>query len=259
VFHDAIALKLPAISPRKTVARKPAYLRELLEFDGIAATSSASRGMLEEWWDWLGEKRRPAIETIGLGVDPAPTEPSPIPQGVPTVLSVGTIEGRKNHVALLDAAEALWREGLDFELRIVGMVQRETGLEAAARLRELQDLGRPLRHDGALGERAVEQAYRESTFTVYPSVLEGFGLPVIESLSRGRPCICSARGATGESAKGGGCITVDPPDSAGIAAAMRSLISNRSRIEALAAEARTRTFRTWAEYADGLISWMRTL
>ena len=46
VFHDAIALKFPELTPSKTVARFPAYLRELLAFDGIAANSEDSRATL---------------------------------------------------------------------------------------------------------------------------------------------------------------------------------------------------------------------
>jgi len=67
LFHDAIALRFPELTPPKTVARFPAYLRELLMFDGIAAVSEDSRQSLLEYWRWLG-----------LGpTKPRPFRPSP--------------------------------------------------------------------------------------------------------------------------------------------------------------------------------------
>ena len=54
LFHDAIALKFPELSPVKTVARFPNYLRELLMFDGVAANSEDSRQSLVDYWSWGG-------------------------------------------------------------------------------------------------------------------------------------------------------------------------------------------------------------
>lgn len=68
VFHDAIALKFPELTPAKTVARFPSYLRELLAFDGIAANSEDSRATLLSYWDWLGIPHHPA--------PPSPSSPS---------------------------------------------------------------------------------------------------------------------------------------------------------------------------------------
>src|SRR5580698_9419570 len=75
IFHDAIALKLPELTPSKTVARFPAYLRELLAFDGIAAISEDSRQSLLDYWRWLGVINPPPVQTIPLGLSlPAPTD-----------------------------------------------------------------------------------------------------------------------------------------------------------------------------------------
>jgi glycosyltransferase involved in cell wall biosynthesis len=110
---------------------------------------------------------------------------------------------------LLDACEQLWTRGVRFELRLIGMAQAETGRTALARVRALQQAGWPLRYDGPVDDATVTAAYRECQFTVYPSLLEGFGLPVLESLALGKPCICSARGPVGESARGGGCVALE--------------------------------------------------
>lgn len=262
VFHDAIALRYPELSPSGTIARFPGYMRELLQFDGIAAVSEESRDALVDYWRWLGVAQPPPVQAIALGVDlPTISEPAsaPVLTGMPVVLSVGTLEGRKNHVALLDACEQLWAGGGKFELRMVGAVQRQTGRAALEKLRALQAAGRPLRYDGPMSEAGVDAAYAHCSFTVYPSLAEGFGLPVIESLARGRPCICSAHGALGELSRAGGCVPLESVDSASLAAAISRLLSSPDDLAVLSAAARARTHRTWRAYAQELTDWMKTL
>ncbi len=263
LFHDAIALRLPELTPVGTVARFPGYLHELCEFDGVAAVSEDSRLSLLDYWRWAGFVRCPPVVAIPLGVDPPPAaagegaDPAPAPG--PVVLSVGTLEGRKNHGALLDACEALWARGLRFQLRLIGLAHPQTGRTALARVRQLQAAGRPLLYDGPVGEEALLAAYRECAFTVYPSLLEGFGLPVLESLYHGKPCVCSAHGALGESARGGGCLMLESVDAASLAAALARLLTQSADYAALVAAARARVLKTWPAYAAELLGWMRTL
>lgn len=260
LFHDAVALLFPEYSPRSTVARFPGYLRQLLAFDGIAANSAASRESLLGYWRWLGEPNVPPVAVVPLGLDPVPAAHSggPAP-GIPTVLSVGTIEGRKNHAALLDACETLWTSGLRFRLRLVGQANSETGAAALGRMDRLRSAGRPLDYGGPVGDEALEAAYGQCAFTVYPSLAEGFGLPVAESLSRGRPCICSSQGALGEVARGGGCLLLGDLGAPAIGAGIRRLLENPGELSALATEARGRRFASWADYTGQLTGWMATL
>ena len=92
LFHDAIALQFPEFTPRATVARFPAYLRELLAFDGVAAVSEASRAALTGYWEWLGTTRTPQTVSLTLGLDPAPSNSDAGPAGMPTILCVGSVE-----------------------------------------------------------------------------------------------------------------------------------------------------------------------
>jgi glycosyltransferase involved in cell wall biosynthesis len=262
LFHDAIALKYPELTPAKTVTRFPSYLRELLVFDGIAAVSEDSRQSLLDYWAWLGEASHPPVRTISLGIDVPPKSPAdPTSSGTsaPVILSVGSIEGRKNHVSLLEACERLWAAGAKFELRLIGLAHPQTGRAALDRITALQAAGRPLRYDGPVDDRVLEEAYASCAFTVYPSLIEGFGLPVLESLARGRPCICSARGALGESARGGGCLALATMDAGNLAMAIQSLLNSPAQREALAQVARSRQFKTWATYASELSAWMETV
>jgi glycosyltransferase involved in cell wall biosynthesis len=82
---------------------------------------------------------------------------------------------------------------------------------------------------------------------------------VLESLGYGKPCICSAHGALGEAARGGGCSTLDQVDAASLAAAIRALLKNPPALAELSAAARARPFRSWRDYATDLTAWMGTL
>jgi glycosyltransferase involved in cell wall biosynthesis len=123
----------------------------------------------------------------------------------------------------------------------------------------LQAAGRPLQYDGPATDEAIARAYGECTFTVYPSIAEGFGLPVIESLSRGKPCLCSGRGALGEISRGGGCLPLAALDAETLATAIARLLHDSAERHALAMAARARTFKSWADYTRELTGWMRSL
>lgn len=261
LFLDAIALRHPELSPTGTVARFPAYLQELLRFDGIAAISADSRDSLLGYWRWLGVDHPPPVIALPLGVDPPRLAAPPAPRnsGRLVILCVGTLEGRKNHGALLEACAQLWSAGRDFELRIIGHVNAATGGAALSRLRALQAAGRPLRFDGPATDEAIAAAYAACAFTVYPSLCEGFGLPVIESLVRGRPCICSGRGALGEISQGGGCVALDAVAAPDLARAIGRLLDSPAERTALAEAAAQRRFKSWADYTAGLTGWMQTI
>jgi len=260
LFHDAVALQYPEFTPRSTVARFPGYLRELLQFDGVAAVSETSRDALLDYWRWLGVARTPAVVAVTLGIEEPTAERSRADAaGSPIVLCVSSIEGRKNHAALLDACEQLWASGSTFQLRLVGIVNRETGASALERIERLRVAGRPLRYEGPMKDGALEVAYAECSFTVYPSLAEGFGLPVVESLSRGKPCLCRMTGATGEAGRAGGCAGIGSGSPSEIASAMAALLGSPAELARLQREALGRRFKTWPEYASELLGWMQGL
>jgi len=260
LFHDAIALKLPELTPPGTVTRFPGYMQELLTFQGIAAVSEDSRLALIDYWQWLGLTLTPPVETIPLGIDPCPdiglqsTKSNP-----PVVLCIGSIEGRKNHLALLHACEKLWQQKQNFQLRLIGMSHPTTGQAALRKIDQLVAVGYPLRYDGAVNEETLQSAYEECLFTVYPSMMEGFGLPVLESLQRGKPCICSAHGALGESACGGGTIMLETLTPDDLSKAIDTLLHDANHRDQLSAAARSRTYRSWDNYTSDLLGWARSL
>ena len=262
IFYDAIALKFPELTPPGTVARFPTYLRELLLFDGVAAISEDSAASLRDYWRWLGVADAPPVHAVPLGIDrptiPA-TDAATAPAATPRLLCVCTIEGRKNHLALLEACEALWGEGLAFELQLIGLARADTAGPALARIHQLKSAGRPLLFNGSVPEVELHAAYRSCSFTVYPSIIEGFGMPVLESLHYGKPCVCSGLGALGESAHGGGCVPLTTVDAASLGVTLRRLLTQPAELAALAAAARARHLKTWPDYAAEFTAWMQTL
>jgi len=168
--------------------------------------------------------------------------------GLPMVLVVGSHEPRKNHLAVLHAAELLWREGRRFSLTFIG--GNSWGSEQFIdSLAGLQLRGRPIESISAADDELLWGAYRLARFTVFPSLNEGFGLPIVESLSCGTPVITSAFGSMREIAVGGGALMVDPRDDHALAGAMRVLLTDDAELNRLSEQALRRPVRSWDTYA----------
>ena len=99
-------------------------------------------------------------------------------------------------------------------------------------------------------DRLLWAAYRLARLTVFPSLNEGFGLPVAESLAAGTPVVTSDYGSMREIAEHGGALLVDPRDDQRIAAALGLLLNDDGVLAELREQARTRPRRTWVDYAS---------
>ena len=261
VLHDLIPVQFPAFAPRRSAIEFPTYLETLLGYDGIAAVSDSSKQDLIAYWASRNVKNPPPIETIppAAGLSASATEVhASTGTGRPMVLMVATIEGRKNHLAVLEAAERLWQQGVEFELRFVGRL-RDAKLRVIERIDALSSINRPIRWLGHIPDAEVQRQYQACRFSLHPSLYEGYGLPVLESLSCGKPCIVSNRGALAEVARNGGCFTVSDSGPEALAAAIRELLLNESLYHRLVQECREREFRSWSQYCDDLIAWLRSL
>ena len=85
----------------------------------------------------------------------------------------------------------------------------------------------------ALSDDLLWAAYRLAHCVVFPSLNEGFGLPVAESLACGTPVVTSGFGSMREIARHGGAILVDPRDDHDIAAGLRLMLTDRELHETL--------------------------
>jgi glycosyltransferase involved in cell wall biosynthesis len=257
VFHDAIAMRMPEFCAGATVQRMPAYVAALAEFDGVAAVSAASRAELLELWEKMGIRDVPPVAVVHPGVEPFGPATPRTPGVRPRFLCVSTLEPRKNHLALLDAAETLWAEGLDFELELVGMAHRENGARIVERVDGLRKKGRPLQWLGPVDDATLRGRYAACDFSIYCSLMEGYGLPVAESVACGRPCLCTTCGGLDEVSAGGGCLRLSSTDAAAMAKGMESLIRDKALAERLIGEAIARPVRSWADYARDIRDWAR--
>ena len=171
------------------------------------------------------------------------------PTSRPVVLVVGSHEPRKNHLAVLQACEWLWREGLSFEVRFIGG-SAWMSEEFEHRADELTKAGRPIRIDKGVSDDELWQAYADARVSVFPSIHEGYGLPVAESLAVGTPAITSNFGSMREIADlGGGCLLVDPRSDREVLEALRTALTDDVTMAELRQQAATRPKRTWADYA----------
>src|SRR5581483_10057627 len=129
------------------------------------------------------------------------------------VLAVGTIEPRKNLGRL---AEATRRLGV--ELRVVGA-------PGWGRV----ELGPGVRRLGRVPDDELARLYRGARCLAYPSLYEGFGIPIVEAMASGTPVVTSGGGAT-EEISGGAAVLVDPLDPASIAAGIEEASARREEL-----------------------------
>lgn len=196
----------------------------------------------------------PEAVEVSLPVDkPASVDSAPRGAGEdPLVICIGSQEPRKNHFAVLFAAESLWREGARFRLRFIGGGSVLYTRAFDNRVAQLRRAGRQIEVLRGVNDAALLAAYQEARFSLFPSLHEGYGLPVAESIAFGTPVVTTSYGSTGEIAADGGCLVVDPRDDDALIDAMRRLLTDTDELERLRAEIIRRPARTWDDYANDL-------
>ncbi len=157
------------------------------------------------------------------------------------VLAVGTREPRKNLARLVRAAQLA-----GVELRVAGA--RGWG---GADVR-----GDGVRVLGYVEDDELARLYRGALCVAYPSLYEGFGIPVLEALACGAPVVTSAGTAMAEVADGA-ALLVDPQDANAIADGIREAIARREELAALGPQ-RARAF-TWQAAAEATAAVYREL
>jgi glycosyltransferase involved in cell wall biosynthesis len=180
------------------------------------------------------------------------------------VLHVGTVEARKNIMPLIDAMTALRhrRSGRTPALVLIGGVGWQSK-EVVDRLKATANEGGTVSWLRDVTDRELPALYRGASFSVIPGLLEGWGLPVRESLIHGVPCIVSSAGALPE-AGGDLAVYFDPRDPAGLQSALEGWIGDSDALE----EARTQLarrlkeglkFPTWDDAGDTVLRVLGTL
>jgi glycosyltransferase involved in cell wall biosynthesis len=228
------------------------FLRRALELTRDDATlvlcpSEATRADCERYGIDGGRLR-----VVPWGVDAVPVVPAQIERvrrrhdlDGPFVLWVGTIEPRKNLGALVDAVERMGRA--DLTLVVVGPEGWNEDLGALLADRPLN-----VRALGFVPESELHALYAAAAVFCYPSLLEGFGLPVLEAAAQGTPVVTSAGTAT-EEALGPGGTAVDPSDVDAIAEAIAVYLDDEDLAAAVGAAGREHAAAfTWEATADAV-------
>jgi glycosyltransferase involved in cell wall biosynthesis len=189
---------------------------------------------------------------LGFGIEetPAPTPEAELRERFglkgPVVMTVAPALRHKNLGRLIKAFASL--EDPELSLVIVG----HQGLEGEALRREAA--GRRVVFTGWLGDAELEGLYRLADVFAYPSLMEGFGIPLLEAMRRGVPVACSNLTSLPEVA-GDAAELFDPYDEAAIAGAIRLLLDDEARRAELIelGTARAREF-TWEKSARELLA-----
>jgi glycosyltransferase involved in cell wall biosynthesis len=222
-IHDLAVLRHPGTFNRWTRRySRLAVPRVARAARRVIAVSEFTRGEIVELLGVPAER----ITVIPNGVEPVFTPDGPRAEG-DYLLAVGTLEPRKNLAVSRQAAKRL-----GVELRVVG-ARGWGGVQV----------------DGWLGRVSDEELaalYRGARCLVYPSLYEGFGIPVLEAMACGTPVVTSAGGATEEVA-GGAAVLVDPHDPTAIAAGIEEAAGRHDELRARGLERAARF--TWERVA----------
>jgi len=176
----------------------------------------------------------------------------------PYILCTGTLEPRKNHLRLLEAFEIIAAEQPDLHLVLAGATGWHTST-LASRLRR-SPVGARIRCVGFCPTEDLWALYREARLFAYPSLYEGFGLPLLEAMAVGTPVVTSSVASMPEVA-GPAAAYCDPTSVASIAEALRAVLEDPALHGRLAAAgpARERSF-TWERTAElTLASYLRAI
>jgi glycosyltransferase involved in cell wall biosynthesis len=233
-FHDAIY----ALFPKYHLPMNRAYLglmmpRFLRRADAIITISECSRRDAARLYGVADDRMRVIYE----GVDPRfrPVEqPETLEQvrrryALPAayLLAVGTLEPRKNLSTLLEAFVAVKARSGRQDLRLV-IVGKKGWLfqDFFRRLRELGlDDGRQVVFPGYVADGDLPAVYAGAACFVFPSLYEGFGLPVLEAMASGAPVVCSDVSSVPEVA-GDAALTASPEDAGAFAWAVERILAD---------------------------------
>jgi glycosyltransferase involved in cell wall biosynthesis len=214
--HDLAFWRLPHTHAPESRAYYAGLWRSARQSSRIICVSQATRRDLLAATGVAASR----VRVVPEAPDPRYRQAGPAPAAArPYFLCVGTVEPRKNLESLFRALSRLPAAGRP-EVRVVGA----SGLDAAAiaALPARLGIGESVRFLGRLPTDEVAGLYRGALALVYPSLLEGFGLPVLEAMAAGAPVVAAARSSIPEVA-GDAALLVDTEDTAAFAAALQRI------------------------------------
>ncbi len=237
-LYDVIPWSFPGVSTRTDALLYRYWLpRVLPKVDAVITSSAASKADIMRYLRLPEHKINVVFGAANTTYQPA--EKSQIAAvrkryGLPEqyILYVGSVEERKNLKRVLQAFNLLQRGGVPHSLVITGVAKwRYADILSAAHTPELQA---SVLFTGYVEEEDLPALYGGAELFVFPSLYEGFGLPVLEAMACGTPVVTSSVSSLPEVA-GDAALLVDPHDVEAIAAAMYRIVSEPALREKLRA------------------------
>lgn len=174
----------------------------------------------------------------------------------PFVLAVGTMEPRKNLPRLVEAFAATAAARRDGFTLVLAGARGWSGAELESVVGRHRDVVRPI---GFVPDQQLPALYAEASAFAYPSLAEGFGLPVLEAMAAGTPVITSSSSSLPEVA-GDAALLVDPTDADEITAGLDRLLSDRALREELVMRGRRRAARlSWERTARATLDYLHSV
>lgn len=174
---------------------------------------------------------------------------SPGSTTLPFILSAGTIERRKNQVTTVKAFEIVKQKFPELQLVIAGGEGFDSG--AALQAIEQSPVKDSIIRLGYVSDEEMARLYGSAVASVYPSLYEGFGLPILEAMGAGCPVVTSDRGAMLETA-GDAALVADPDDVDSIAGQIIRLLEDSSlRASFVVAGLGRAAYFSWKRCAEG--------
>lgn len=226
--HDLSFVRVPeAASPRLKAYLDAVVPRSVRRADHVLADSQATKDDLIALYNVPPEK----ITVLHSGVDARfqrVNEPNFVREkykigSAPYVLSVGTVQPRKNYRRLIEALAMLRQRGCDLHLVVAGgRGWLENPIYETIRTTHMQDY---VHFIGFADEADLPALYSAAACFAFPSLYEGFGLPVLEAMSCGTPVVTSGVSSLPEVA-GDAALIVDPTRVDAIADAVQRVIED---------------------------------
>jgi len=217
-IYDLVPLQFPEwVAARTRSMHTAKYRNAASTCDVIVCISHHTAREVAERLEVSPERLAVAHPGVDERFSPAGPRPE---RAQPYLLSVSTLEPRKNLRALVDAFSLLRRRRPDVSLLIAGA---EEGVEAAA----LQGDGVELL--GYVGNEELARLYRGAAAFAYPSRFEGFGMPIVEAMASGTPVVAGAD-ASLDGASGAAALRVDPDDADAFALTLEQALDERDAL-----------------------------